>query len=115
MQFIEHKPNSPDVYAGVEGGLLKSSDVGQSFRFVIRYGIGNSARSYPYITNILFHSKIPNVIVVGGFNKPRSRFFLAYSKDSGESWLDVSNKTQLLVGEPSNTTEIDWTHFISED
>jgi hypothetical protein len=115
VQFIENKPNSPDVYAGVEGGLLKSSDVGQSFRFVIRYGIGNSAGSYPYITNILFLSKSPNVIVIGGFDKARYRFFLAYSKDSGESWLDVSNKTQLLVGEPSNTTEIDSTHFISED
>ncbi len=60
-------------------------------------------------------AEIPNMIVVGGFDKPRHRFFPAYSKDNGESWLDVSNKTQLLVGEPSNTTEIDWTQFIRED
>jgi len=116
VHFIKNKSNSTDVFAGVEGGLLKSNDTGKSFRFVIKYGFTNNFGSYPYITNILFLTKNPNVIVIGGFDKgPLHRLFLAYSKDNGESWLDVSNKTQLLVGEPSKTTEIDWTQFISED
>jgi hypothetical protein len=115
VQFIKNKPNSSDVYAGVEGGLLKSTDVGQNFRFVLKYGFANSLRSYPYITNILFLSKNPNVIVVGGLDKASFRLFLAYSKDNGESWLDISNKTQFFVGEPSNTAAIDAVQFISED
>lgn len=116
VQFIKNKANSPDVYAGVEGGLLKSSDNGQSFRFVIKYGTFNSFRSYPYITDILFHSKNPNVIVAGGFDKgPLFRLFLAYSKDNGETWLDISNKTQLLAGKPSEITGIDSVQFIVED
>lgn len=79
VQFIKNKPNSSDVYAGVEGGLLKSTDVSQSFRFVLKYGLGNSVRNYPYISNILFLLKNPNVIVVGGFDKALFRLFLAYS------------------------------------
>ena len=105
VQFIKHKPSSPDVYAGIEGGLLKSTDFGQSFRFVIKYGISNTLRRYPYIANILFHSKNPNVIVVGGFDKALFRLFLAYSKDNGETWLDISERTQFLVGEPSSGLE----------
>jgi hypothetical protein len=114
--FIKHKQNSSDVYAGGEGGVLKSSDNGQSFRFVINYETNNSLRMFPYVTNILFHSKNPNVIIVGGYdNGPLHRLFLAYSKDNGETWLDISNRTQLLVGEPSNLTDPDWVQFIVED
>jgi len=116
VHFIENKPNSPDVYTGVEGALLKSTDLGQSFRSVVKYTSGNSLRSYPYIQQILFHSKNPNVIVVGGFDKgPLKRLFLAYSKDNGETWTDISSQTQFLVGEPSNTIETDTVRFISED
>jgi hypothetical protein len=116
VQFIKNKPNTPDVYAGVEGGLLKSVDAGQSFRFAIKYSLGNSLGKYPYITKILLHSKLPNVIVVGGFDKGLAkRLFLAYSKDNGETWLDISSQTQLRVGKPSNTTEIDNVEFITED
>lgn len=115
IDFIKHKPNSSDVYAGAEGSLLKSTDLGQSFRFVIKYGFNNSFRSYPYIQNILFLSKNPNVIVVGGFDKgPLHRLFLAYSKDNGESWLDISNHTQFLVGKASSMAP-DRAGFISED
>ena len=116
VQFIKTKPNTTDVYTGIEGGLLKSSDTGQSFRFVIKYSSGNSLRSYPYIQKILFYSKNPNVIVAGGFDKgPLKRLFLSYSKDDGETWTDISSQTQFLTGEPSNTTEIDAVEFISED
>ncbi len=116
VQFIKNKPNTPDVYAGVEAALLKSTDSGQSFRFVIKYASSSSTGIAPYITKILFHSKNPNVIVVGGFDKGTAkRLFLAYSKDNGETWLDVTNQTQFFVGKPSNTTEVDKVEFITED
>ncbi len=117
VQFIKNKPNSPDVYTGVEGGLLKSTDAGQSFRFGIKYTPSpNNVQKSPYITKILFHSKLTNVIVIGGFDKgPLKQLFLAYSKDNGETWLDISNQTVSLVGRPSNTTETDAVEFVSED
>lgn len=116
VHFIKNKPDSTDIYTGVEGGLLKSTDLGQSFRFVIKNTTGNSLGTYPYIQKILFHSKNPNVIIVGGFDKgPLRRLFLAYSKDNGETWTDISRQTQLLAGEPSGTTEADAIRFISED
>ena len=116
VHFIKNKPNTTDVYAGIEGALLKSTDSGRNFRFVIKYGLGNSLGIYPYILEILFHSKNPNVIVAGGFDKGRAkRLFLAYSKDNGETWLDVTNQTQLRVGKPSNTTDVDKVEFITED
>jgi hypothetical protein len=116
VHFIKNKPNTADVYTGVEGALLKSTDLGQSFRFVIKYSLANNLGSYPYIEHILFHSKNPNVIVVGGFDKGSlRRLFLAYSKDNGETWTDISSQTQFWVGEPSNTTEVDKVQFISED
>lgn len=113
VQFIKQKPNSSDVYAGVEGGLLKSNDLGQSFRFVVKYS--NLTRNYPYIQKILFHSKDPNVIVIGGFDKAALQVFLAYSKDNGETWIDLSDQTQLLTGAPNRAEEVDSVHFISED
>ncbi len=115
VQFIKNKLNSPDIYAGVEGGLLKSSDNGLTFGFVIKYGITNSLGSYPYIQKILVLSKTPYVIVVGGYDRGRRQVFLAYSKNNGETWLDISNKTQFMVGEPSKSEGIDSVQFISED
>jgi hypothetical protein len=56
------------------------------------------------------------VIVLGVFDKGlMKRFFLAYSKDNGETCANVSSQTQILVGESSNTTEIDTVELISED
>jgi hypothetical protein len=116
VQFIRKKPNSSDVYAGVELGLLKSVDAGQSFRFVIKYASSGGLGFGPYIRNILYYSKNQNIIVVGGFDKARFHLFLAYSRDNGETWLDITNQTQRLVGVPSsNTTEVDTVQFISED
>jgi hypothetical protein len=110
VMIIKHKPNSPDIYAGNEGGLLKSSDNGQSFRYVIKY----SGSRYPYINKILTYSKSPNVIVIGGFDKLLNQPFLAYSKDNGETWFEISSKIQSLIG----GTSFPLTNnvlFISED
>jgi hypothetical protein len=109
---IKHKPNSPDVYAGVEGGLLKSGDGGQNFRYVIKYSSGSSR--YPYISKIFTYSRNPNLIVAGGADKALNRLLLLYSKDNGETWFDVSSKIQELLGGSSFPLN-DETFFITED
>lgn len=116
IQFIKNKPGTTDVYAGAEGGLLKSTDSGQSFRFVIKYAISGGVK-YPYISDILFSSEAPNVIVVGGFDKgPQGGAFLAYSKDFGETWNDISAQAQFFIGAPSKTKNgTDSVDFIEED
>jgi hypothetical protein len=107
---IRNKPNSADVYAGVYGGLLKSTDSGQNFRFVISYPIFGS--TYPYVRTLFFPSHAPNVIVAAGYDV--NRLFLAYSKDNGETWLDISSATQPFIGVPDSlsSTSVD---FIKED
>jgi hypothetical protein len=98
VQFMERRGNSSLVFAGVEGGLLKSSDSGLSFRFVIQYSSSdNQPRTYPYIRHILFPSNHPDLFVAGGFDKPKAggpySSYLAYSIDHGESWVDFSTLT----------------------
>ena len=107
---IRGKPNSTDVYAGVYAGLLKSNDAGQSFRFVFVYP--TIAASDPFVKTIFFPSRAPNVIVAAG--RDSGRLFLAYSKDNGETWLDISSAVQPFVGaeNSSSSTSVD---FIKED
>lgn len=107
---IRSKPNSTDVYAGVFGGLLKSTDSGQNFRFVFDYPIISA--SSPFVRTIFFPSHVPNLIVAAG--RANSQLFLAYSKDNGETWLDISPAVQPFVGAPDSTgsTSVD---FIKED
>ena len=115
VQFIKHKPGTSDVYAGVELGLLKSTDLGHSFRWVVKYENGHIG---PYIQEILYHSKISGLIVVGGFDKgPRATLYLAYSRDNGETWVDVSEHVQEIIGFPSSQRifEVDDVDFIEED
>jgi hypothetical protein len=114
IQFIKNKPNTSDVYAGTEGGLLKSTDSGHSFRFVLRYSSDNEI--HPYIREILFSSAFPNLIFVGGFDKgPMGGIFLAFSKDNGENWFDISRQAQFWVGEPSQTEYLETVEFITEN
>jgi photosystem II stability/assembly factor-like uncharacterized protein len=107
---IRSKPNSTDVYAGVYAGLLKSTDGGQSFRFVFVYP--TIAASDPFVKTIFFPSHAPNVIVAAG--RDSGRLFLAYSKDNGETWLDISPAVQPFIGalNDSGLTSVD---FIKED
>ena len=103
VQFIERRENSSLVFAGVEGGLLKSSDSGLSFRFVIQYPFSAGQRIYPYIQHILFPSKHPDLFITGGFDKAKAdgpySSYLAYSTDHGESWVDFST----LINTPELT------------
>lgn len=91
VQFIERQPGTGHVYAGVEGGLLRSATGGKSFRFAIKYSQGGAAK-YPYIKQIAFSSKQPGVVVVGGFDNIKQRPYLAYSRDHGRTWLDISKR-----------------------
>jgi hypothetical protein len=107
---IKSKPYSANVYAGVWGGLLKSTDSGRNFRFVISYPIVGAFD--PNIETIFFPSHASNVIVAAG--RDSDRLFLAYSKDGGETWLDISAADQLFIGaqNSSGSTSVD---FIKED
>lgn len=103
VQFIRDLGDGV-VYAGIEGALLKSTDGGISFRFVIHYPIEATDR-YPYITHLVRSSRHPSLLVVSGFDKANLAGYLAYSPDNGESWTDVS----ALVAGSTNVA------FISED
>jgi hypothetical protein len=90
VQFIARSPNTPFVFAGVEGGLLKSYDLSQSFHFVIEHPVSGGS-GYPYVHRVLLNSRYKDFILVGGFDKPNARGYLAYSRDHGESWTDISD------------------------
>lgn len=112
VQTIRNKPGTNDVYTGVAGGLLKSTDSGQTFRYVLQYS-GNPV--FPYIEEILFPSNIPNVIIIGGRDNTRTGPFLAYSRDNGETWYDISARARRFAGPPGESTWVDEIDFISED
>jgi hypothetical protein len=89
VQFIEQVANSQRVFAGVEGGLLRSEDGGQSFKFVIQQPVEGN-KTYPYIRSLLALSGKPDTIVVGGFDKANALPYLAWSADGGTAWTDIS-------------------------
>ena len=77
------------VFAGIEGALMKSTDGGATFRYVIHYDLEAPDR-YPYIGHMVVSSRDPRVMIVGGFDKKNEVGYLAYSGDSGETWQDLS-------------------------
>ncbi len=89
VQFIEQVANTQRVFAGVEGGLLRSEDGGQSFKFVIQQPVEGN-KTYPYIRSLLALSGKPDTIVVGGFDKANALPYLAWSADGGTTWTDIS-------------------------
>lgn len=91
VQFIRDLGDGV-VYAGIEGALLKSTDGGETFRFVIHYPL-NAEDRYPYIAHMVVTR---GVMLVGGFDKKNDVGYLAYSSDGGETWHDKSH----LVGKP---------------
>jgi hypothetical protein len=94
VQFIRDLGNGV-IYAGIEGAVLKSTDGGATFRFVIHYDLEAEDR-YPYIGHLVVSSRDPRVMIVGGFDKKNDAGYLAYSSDGGETWQDVSH----VVGKP---------------
>jgi hypothetical protein len=112
VQIIKNKPGTPDVYAGIGGGLLKSTDSGQTFRYVIQYLGGNM---FPYVGSILFPANSPNLIIIGGRDNNRTGPFLAYSRDNGEKWYDISPQALLYAGLPGPGTNLDQIDFVTQD
>jgi len=111
VQFIESVPGTNRVFAGVEGGLLRSDDGGRTFRFVIEHPI-EGAKIYPYVRAFLTPKGKPNVIVVGGFDKANAKPYLAWSADGGDKWTDISsmvpgfNRTGSESGKTSQVTSL---------
>jgi hypothetical protein len=104
VQFIRDFGNGV-VYAGVEGGLLKSTDGGISFRYVLFHPIVEETDRYPYITHLVRSTEHPSLLVASGFDKKNLVGYLAYSPDNGESWTDLS----ALVAPSTNIA------FVAED
>lgn len=92
VQFIESVPESKRVFIGVEGGLLRSDDNGASFKFVIQEPL-SGAKAYPYIRSFLPVKGKPDTVVIGGFDKATQQAYLAWSKDGGSTWTDISKLT----------------------
>lgn len=93
VQFIRRRGDSGTVYAGIEGGLLRSDDDGASYEYLLHFAGGDS--KYPYIAHILGSSTNPSLLLVAGFDKAAGGPFLLVSRDGGTTWRDVS---QLLPG-----------------
>jgi hypothetical protein len=100
VQFIEPVPGTQLVFAGVEGGLLRSDDGGRTFKFVIKEPF--ETKSYPYIGKLLAPTGKANTVVVGGFDKVTGKPYLAWSADAGEHWTDIS---AMLPGYSNNVME----------
>jgi hypothetical protein len=88
VQFIQ-ATGAQRVFAGVEGGLLRSEDGGKSFKFVIQHPL-SGGNNYPYIRHLLALAGKPDTLVAGGFDKATQKPYLAWSKDGGTTWTDLS-------------------------
>ncbi|HUF17897.1 MAG TPA: hypothetical protein VMS12_07630 [Thermoanaerobaculia bacterium] len=93
IQFLRHVKNTSIVYAGIEGALLRSVDLGASFDFVLHY-VDPETEKYPYIGHMLISSANPDHIIIGGFDKRQVLAWVAYSTDGGATWIDRSDLLQ---------------------
>jgi hypothetical protein len=89
VQFIR-ATGGQRVFAGVEGGLLRSEDGGRSFKFVIEHPVSGGT-NYPYIRHLLALNGKPDTLVAGGFDKATQKPYLAWSADGGTTWTDLSS------------------------
>nr|WP_316640187.1 hypothetical protein [uncultured Roseateles sp.] len=89
VHFIESVPGTQRVFVGVEGGLLRSDDGGQTFKFVIRQPL-SGGNGYPYITALLSPAGKPNRVIAAGFDKAAGKPYLTWSDDGGDRWTELS-------------------------
>jgi hypothetical protein len=100
------------VYIGVEGGLLRSDDGGNSFKFVLRHAVDDSV-SFPAITQLLSPAHDPDVIIAAGFDKVTGKAYLAWSPDRGQHWIELSS--MLPGSERMNNTRSAEVTSLAED
>ena len=85
---IESRLNSLVVFAGAEGVVLKSDDLGQSFRPVLEYPISGGEK-YPVPPAMLLPAHSVEEVLIGGFDKAVGRPYLARTRDDGTSWEGI--------------------------
>lgn len=88
VQFIRHLGGEEWLVA-IEGAILKSTDNGASFRWVMHEDI-DSHEFYPYLWEFLQPAQYPDLLIAAGFDKKEARAHLLYSPDRGESWINAS-------------------------
>ena len=86
VQFIREAGGS--VFAGVAGGMLRSTDGARSFQYVIRQPQG--APHYPIIGSLLALRNRPAVLLAAGFDQASGKPYLALSRNGGGRWSDLS-------------------------
>ncbi|HEY0144521.1 MAG TPA: hypothetical protein VGF48_26795 [Thermoanaerobaculia bacterium] len=89
IQFIRHLGGDEWLVA-IEGAILKSSDNGASFRWVMHEDI-DTHDFYPYLWEFLQPAAYPDLLIAAGFDKKEARAHLLYSPDRGESWINASH------------------------
>lgn len=114
VQFIQALPGGQRVFVGVEGGLLRSEDGGRSFKFVIHNPV-EGASAYPYVKSLLALKNSPDTLVIGGFDKHNFRPYLAFSRDGGTSWNDISNLLPGYSQQPAGETRVAIVNSLAED
>lgn len=108
VQFIRHSPNTSFALTGVEGALLRSSDLGETYQYKLNYPQVNPNK-YPYIHEVLDAGRYKDLFIAGGFDKSTLVGYLAYSFDHGDTWTDISH----LINTPEySSLEVT---FIRED
>lgn len=109
VQFIRHSPNTSFALTGVEGALLRSSDLGESYQYKLSYP-PDGTNKFPYIHELLDAGRYKDLFIAGGFDKGGGLVgYLAYSFDHGDTWTDISH----LINTPEYSS-LDVT-FIRED
>jgi len=107
VQFILHEPNTSFVIAGVEAGILRSNDLGETYQFKLKYSQGDLKT--PYVQHFQMPTRYRDLVVAAGFNKAGVTGYLTYSPDQGETWIDISD----FILPPNYTTA--GVGFLTED
>jgi hypothetical protein len=91
IMIIKHSANTPFALAGCEGGLLKSTDLGETYQFKIKHGGSDPAAKYPYFHESLITTRYRDLVFAGGWDNRKINGYLSYSRDHGETWTDISD------------------------
>ena len=87
VQFIALDERRGVMFAGVEGGLLQSTDGGFGWTWVRQFGVGIG--QYPYITQIGFPTHV-DTCLVGGYDKANNNEPYVALLSRGLVWTDIS-------------------------